>query len=290
MIIRATQKKMMSKPVTSTDDGRNVRSSRVSSGQPSVEWHQSADENHVSSTSSSCANDAGLAAELGHGLRARAASVARDVDAACFVVPRRDAVPPPQLPRDAPVLDVVDPVEVRRQPLVGHELHARAFARSPIPAMPSPTAARHEVLDRACRENTDASPAPASSSRRTIGPSASARRSSPVRPQRGTTIRCAFSLTTRPERREIRQHRLARGVAVEAAVFFRRVGVDRRVEIQDWDRRQIVALPDLPVVEVVRGRDLDAAGAEVLSTYASAMTGIVRPVSGSATVLPDEPA
>jgi hypothetical protein len=37
MIIRATQKKMMSKPVTSTDDGRNVRSSRVSCGQPSVE-------------------------------------------------------------------------------------------------------------------------------------------------------------------------------------------------------------------------------------------------------------
>ncbi len=59
MIMRATQKKMMSKPVTSTDDGRNVRNSRVSSGQPSVEWHQSADENQVSSTSSSWANDAG---------------------------------------------------------------------------------------------------------------------------------------------------------------------------------------------------------------------------------------
>ena len=59
MIIRATQKKMMSKPVTSTDDGRNVASSRVFSGQPSVEWHQSADENQVSSTSSSWANDVG---------------------------------------------------------------------------------------------------------------------------------------------------------------------------------------------------------------------------------------
>ena len=59
MIIRATQKKMMSKPVTSTDDGRNVRSSRVSAGQPSVEWHHSADENHVSSTSSSRRNVAG---------------------------------------------------------------------------------------------------------------------------------------------------------------------------------------------------------------------------------------
>ena len=59
MIIRATQKKMMSKPVTSTDDGRKVSSSFVASGQPSVEWHHSADENHVSSTSSSCTKDSG---------------------------------------------------------------------------------------------------------------------------------------------------------------------------------------------------------------------------------------
>jgi hypothetical protein len=59
MIIRATQKKMMSKPVTSTDDGRNVASSRVLSGQPSVEWHHSAELNHVSRTSSSRVNDDG---------------------------------------------------------------------------------------------------------------------------------------------------------------------------------------------------------------------------------------
>ncbi len=59
MTMRATQKKMMSKPVTSTDDGRNVASSFVSSGQPSVEWHQSAELNHVSSTSSSRVKDAG---------------------------------------------------------------------------------------------------------------------------------------------------------------------------------------------------------------------------------------
>ena len=59
MIMRATQKKMMSKPVTSTDDGRNVASSCVCAGQPSVEWHHSAELNHVSSTSGSRANDCG---------------------------------------------------------------------------------------------------------------------------------------------------------------------------------------------------------------------------------------
>src|SRR5271163_3129533 len=54
MIMRTTQKKMMSKPVTTTEVGRNMRNSGVCSGQPSVEWHHSADENQVSSTSSSC--------------------------------------------------------------------------------------------------------------------------------------------------------------------------------------------------------------------------------------------
>ena len=53
MIIRATQKKMMSKPVTSTDEGRNLSRSRVFSGQPSEVNGTSADENQVSSTSSS---------------------------------------------------------------------------------------------------------------------------------------------------------------------------------------------------------------------------------------------
>src|SRR5476649_871397 len=60
MIMRTTQKKMISKPVTSTELGRNTSSSCVFSGQPSVEWHHRADENHVSSTSGSC-----LSAEAG---------------------------------------------------------------------------------------------------------------------------------------------------------------------------------------------------------------------------------
>ena len=53
MIIRATQKKMMSKPVTSTLLGRNRSCSIVFAGQPSVEKGTSADEYQVSSTSSS---------------------------------------------------------------------------------------------------------------------------------------------------------------------------------------------------------------------------------------------
>src|SRR6266403_135507 len=53
IIMRATQKKMMSKPVTRTDVGYHVSRSRVFSGQPSVENGQRPEENQVSSTSGS---------------------------------------------------------------------------------------------------------------------------------------------------------------------------------------------------------------------------------------------
>ena len=56
MIIRATQKKMMSLPVTSTSEGRKVSRSVVSSGQPSVANGTSCDENQVSRTSGSWCN------------------------------------------------------------------------------------------------------------------------------------------------------------------------------------------------------------------------------------------
>ncbi len=51
--IRATQKKMMSKPVTKTLVGWKVLSSGVCAGQPRVEKVHSPEENQVSSTSSS---------------------------------------------------------------------------------------------------------------------------------------------------------------------------------------------------------------------------------------------
>ena len=52
-IILDTQNEIMSYPVTSTSVGKKRFRSSVSCGQPSVENGQSADENHVSSTSSS---------------------------------------------------------------------------------------------------------------------------------------------------------------------------------------------------------------------------------------------
>ena len=64
MIIRATQKKMISKPVTSTEVGWKVASSGVSRGQPRVEKVHRAEENQVSSTSSSCRRTVSSASAL----------------------------------------------------------------------------------------------------------------------------------------------------------------------------------------------------------------------------------
>src|SRR5690606_7422900 len=53
IIIRATQRLMMSRAVQSTPVGWKWRRSAVSSGQPSVAWSHMPELNHVSSTSSS---------------------------------------------------------------------------------------------------------------------------------------------------------------------------------------------------------------------------------------------
>ncbi len=59
MTIRATQKKIMSKPVTKTDEGKylsitGLETLGYSGVQSNVENGHKADENHVSSTSLSC--------------------------------------------------------------------------------------------------------------------------------------------------------------------------------------------------------------------------------------------
>ena len=182
-----------------------------------------------------CVEAPRLAAELRARLRPRRGLVARDVDVARLVVPRRDPVAPPELARDAPVLDVVDPVQVGRQPLAGDERNAAGCA-----GLRARQAARRPRRGRgpgSCAPGrTDALPAPASSSPRTTGRSASARR--PRRCARSAApSSCAASRETRsPAAVEIGEHRLARDVAVEAAILRRRVVVDRRVEVEDRDR------------------------------------------------------
>ena len=45
-----------------------------------------------------------------------------DVDVVCFVVPGRDAMPPPKLAANAPILNVTHPREVSVLPLLRYKL------------------------------------------------------------------------------------------------------------------------------------------------------------------------
>ncbi len=51
-------------------------------------------------------------------------NVAADIDIAFGVVPRRNSMPPPQLSRDTPILDVSHPVEVLVLPVLRYESYA----------------------------------------------------------------------------------------------------------------------------------------------------------------------
>ena len=98
MIIRATQKKMMSKPVTSTDDGQerfelaaSAPASRASRTDHSAEREPGVEHVLVA------AQRAGSRPCLRARLRLRLGLAARDVDVAGVVVPGGDPVAPPEL-------------------------------------------------------------------------------------------------------------------------------------------------------------------------------------------------
>jgi hypothetical protein len=86
----------------------------------------------------------------------------------------------------------------------------------------------------------------------------------PVRSPRGTISLCGLVDYQQTLRFEVGDDLLARLEAVHAAILFGAVLVDPRIQGQDRDRRQAVAVADLPVVEVVGRSDLDATGAEFL--------------------------
>ncbi len=74
-------------------------------------------------------------------------------------------------------------------------------------------------------------------------------------------VRRRLDLLEQAQRFEIGNDALPRLEAVEPAIGLGRVVVERRVLVEHVDLRQIVALADLEVVEVVRRRDLHRARA-----------------------------
>ncbi len=71
---------------------------------------------------------------------------------------------------------------------------------------------------------------------------------------------------------------LARGETIQPVEFRHVRAIDFSVRMKDVDDRQVVALPDLEIDLVVRGRDLEHAGAEVRIDRLVADDGQLRPI------------
>ncbi len=171
---------------------------------------------------------------------------AGDVHRAAFAVPGRNLVAPPQLPADAPVLDVVHPLVVGVDPLLRHEAHGAGlhgvdgFLRDRLARLVG-LAHRHEPL--VGQHRLDDLPGAGTARHHQL---------------------VLFRFHQQALRLQVGHDGLAGGEAVQPLVGGGRVVVDAGVEVQHADDRQPVALAHGVVVGVVRGRDLDHAGAEVL--------------------------
>ncbi len=145
---------------------------------------------------------------------------------------------PPELTRDAPVLDVLQPVVVGGGPVLRKELHRTA--RHGLQTLPGQPVHAHEPLVGKHRLHDH----PGAARARDVELVRLLRHEQPLHLQIG-------------------KDPLARLEAIQALVGGRRLAADSGVEREHADRFQAVALPDLIVVEIVRRRDLHAAGPEL---------------------------
>ena len=154
---------------------------------------------------------------------------------------------PPELARDAPVLDVAHPLVVGVDPLLGHKLH-RTAVYSVNGFLRDGLAGRVFVADFIHRDK----PLVGEHGLNDLAGAGAARHHQLV----------FFDLDQKALGFQVGNDLLARHKAVQAAVFFGGVVIDGRVQRQHTDDGQLVALADGVVVHVMRGRDLDHAGAK----------------------------
>ena len=180
--------------------------------------------------------------ELVFGARRR--FVFGDVDVAVRVVPRRDAVTPPQLARDAPVLQVFHPVVVSVFPVFRHELDAAAAHR----------------LNRRTGQFFHAFGA-GEIDEPLVGEVGLDDHAAAVAVGAFQGVR--FYFFQQPGAVEVGDDFVARDPAVKAAIGGGDVVVQGGVRVHQVDDFHHVSLADGVVVKVVRGGDFHAAGAEV---------------------------
>ena len=213
---------------------RSARSSGVSSGQPSVANGQSADENHVSSTSGSRSSSprAALRARVRLRLGARHVAVG--------AVPDRQLVPPPELARDVPRPDRLRASRARRGCCTGGWNVTRPDS---------------SAVDRGMRELGPSSHPPLERHERLDARAASARSG---RPRAGSSPASRAGRAPAATRRTL----LGRLVLGQPDELGRDVARHAPVEADHGQLGEAVVAADLEVDRVVPGRDLQRAGAE----------------------------
>ena len=189
---------------------------------------------------------------MGYGLASRLVLALGDKHFAVRPIPSRNLVPPPQLARDAPRLDVLHPIEIRRLPIARHEYRARGAHRGD--RRRGKRLRVHVPLIGEKRLDHD-------------------RRAVAVRHH----VRVRLGLCEQTRNLEPPHDVLAHDEAIEAMIGQRLLELRRgrhvaqkrlvtrklemRLGVKHVDERQIMPTPHLEVVEVVRRRDLDRTGA-----------------------------
>ena len=213
---------------------------------------------------------------LACGLRQRLGFALGDEDAALRIVPDRDLVAPPELARDAPGLDVGEPLEEGLLVVLGDELGLPVAHR--LEGALGERLDVHVPLVGQVRLDDHAR---AVAVRDRMGVRLD-RRAAARAPPSGRRPPCAPA----PGRGRAAPGPRARAIGpVEEG----RVAVEQHpaLGIEDVDQAEPVAPADIEVVEVVRRRDLDRARALLgVASTSSATIGIRRPTSGSRTRLP----
>ncbi len=193
--------------------------------------------------------DVGLLRDVGGvAVAAGCGGFAGDGDAAAgFAVPCGDAMAPPELAGDAPVVEVVHPFEIDLFVHLGREVDGGVFAFDGVDGVSGDALAAgvgclvdgEEPLHGETRLDDDAGA---------------------LREADGVGV--VFDGDEEAEGFEVGDDLFACGVAVEAVVG--RAGEsDVRGFVEDAGLREVVALADGEVVGVVGGRDFDGSGAEL---------------------------
>jgi len=186
---------------------------------------------------------------LGRGKRPGLRLVVRHPEATIFGrifvgVPRRDLVPPPQLARNAPILDIDQPLAVGIHPVVGEEADAAVL----------------DHFERLLRERLAVRPGLGGGHEPLVGEHGFEHHARALAARHHHLVR--LHLDQKPLRLQLGHGLFPGHEPVEPAVGLGHLVVQMGIEPEDADQRQPVALGHGVVVGIVRRCHFHAAGAE----------------------------